>query len=537
MRFKVFQAILYLNIALLSVVQAQSEMEALLFSQTSITGSARSLGAGGAFSAVGADISSAYLNPAGLGLYRRSEFTITPVFRAIQNNADYLDRGGEGQETDFRVGGFGFVFSNPRYIGYGRERQRVEKGLKSFTFAFGYNQIENFYREVNASGFNDLSSISDLFASRAFGTSVNQLFDGDGDPLAVLAWDAFAINPIAGSEDEYFPAVNGGNIDQSVQIIEAGRTNEWFISLAGNIDDKFYIGGSVGIRSIRYDRDFALIEEDVNEVHNFYQDDPSQQLDFPMERLIFDNNFSTRGTGINGSIGIILRPVDEFRIGLSFQSPTFYSLEDIFDEDDTQLTHEHSSIFTGNDTTISVALADGTFTYNLTTPYRLTVGLMYLIQKKGFVSADIEIVDYAGSELSSDLSISDPNFYSFDIENRNIEDLFQLSVNYRLGGEFRTDPLRVRAGVALYTSPLSQLGSQYQDFEDLNRINELDANRLSFSLGIGIRQPSYFVDVSWVNQRQMDKFSPYAGSETIFSPTLVSEKISNSVALTLGINL
>ncbi len=515
---------------------AQTEMEALLFSQTSTVGSARSLALGGAFSAVGADAASATLNPAGLGLYRRSEFTITPVFRVIQNNADYLDRGGEGQLTNFGIGGFSFAFSNPRYVGYGRERQRVEKGLKSFTFAFGYNQLENFYREVNATGFNDLSSISDLFASRAQGTTTNQLFNGDGDPLAVLAWDAFVINPLANSDDEYFPAVNGGNIQQDVQLIEEGRTNEWFISLAGNIDDAFYIGGTIGIRNVRYDRDFAIIETDVREVHNEYQDNPAQQLDFPMDRLVFDNNFSTRGTGINGQIGIIYRPVDAFRVGLSFQSPTYYSMEDSFDEDDTRLTHEHNSIFTRNDTSVSAALQAGQFTYNLTTPYRLTLGFMYLVKKKGFISADIELIDYAGAELSSDASISDPDFYSFDIENRNIEDLFQMSVNYRLGAEYRTNPFRLRGGVALFTSPFTTLGAQYVDFDDLTRINELDANRLLFSLGVGIRQPSYFIDVTWINQRQKDKLTPYTGTDQIFAPTLVSDKISNSIALTLGIN-
>jgi len=531
-RFVIVIALLW---SALGNVSAQTEMEALLFSQTGITGSARALGMAGAFSAVGADITAGTLNPAGLGLYRKSEFTITPILRNIQNDAAFLDNGGETSEIDFGIGGFGFAFHNPRYVGFGRERQRVEKGLKSFTFAFGYNQLENYSRQVDATGFNPRSSITDLFADLAFGTTNNQLVDGDGEPLAVLAWDAFAINPLFNSNDEYFPAVNGGNIQQTLRIAEEGRTNEWFISLAGNIDDVFFIGASVGIRSLRYDRDFILIEEDINDVHNDFQDDPSEGLNFPMDRLDFVNNFSTRGTGFNGQLGIIYRPVDALRVGISFQSPTFLSLEDTFEEEDTQIAHDHESFFTRNDTSVAISLPAGQFSYNLSTPYRLTVGLMYLFGKNGFVSADVELLDYSTAELSSEGSISDPNFYSFDIENRNIDELFQLSLSYRLGGEYRMDPFRFRAGVGLTTSPLSTLGAQYQDFDDLNQINELDGNRLMFSAGIGIRQPSFFVDVSWVNQRQQDKLTPYRGSDFIFSPTLVNEKISNNFALTLGL--
>ena len=37
---------------------------------------ARSLGMGGAFASLGGDLSAAFLNPAGLGVYRKSELTL-----------------------------------------------------------------------------------------------------------------------------------------------------------------------------------------------------------------------------------------------------------------------------------------------------------------------------------------------------------------------------------------------------------------------------------------------------------------------------
>ncbi len=524
--------VLFVGLAIPS--QAQTELEALLYSRTTATGSARSQGMAGAFSAVGADMTAATLNPAGLALYRRSEFTITPAFRLNSSDVSYLNGSNNISETNFGVNGFSLSFYNPRYRGYGRDVQEVEKGLKSFTFSFGYNQTENFSQKSRVSGFNEFSSITDVFAERAQGTSINDLVDGFGDPFAVLAWDAFAINPFFGEEDQYFPAVVEGDVQQTVELDESGRINEWFISLAGNVSDKFYIGATIGIRSLRFERNLALIEEDINDIHNDFFNDPNGGVLFPMNRLEYINNFTTEGSGVNGQLGVIVRPSDAFRVGLSVQSPTYYSLRDFFDDNDTQLTHEHQSIFSGNDTTVFSSLNSGEFSYQLNTPFRATLGLMYLLGKKGFISADVELTDYANSRFESDLPVTDPNFYAYDIENRNINELFDMAINYRLGAEFRFDALRVRGGAALFSSGLTDAAKEYQNGE--LAIESIDNNRMLYSLGLGFRQPKYFLDVSWVYLVQDDKSNPYSGSSSVFSPTLVLDKKNSTVAITLGLN-
>ena len=48
------------------------------------SGTARSQAMGGAFTALGADLSNTYINPAGLGFYNRSEFSGT--FNVAGNN-------------------------------------------------------------------------------------------------------------------------------------------------------------------------------------------------------------------------------------------------------------------------------------------------------------------------------------------------------------------------------------------------------------------------------------------------------------------
>ena len=55
---------------------AQNELDALRYSNTGTGGTARSYAMANAFGALGADLSAFHINPAGLGLYRKSEVSI-----------------------------------------------------------------------------------------------------------------------------------------------------------------------------------------------------------------------------------------------------------------------------------------------------------------------------------------------------------------------------------------------------------------------------------------------------------------------------
>ncbi|MEL6804605.1 MAG: hypothetical protein AAFO91_12585, partial [Bacteroidota bacterium] len=119
------------------ILFAQNEADALRHSQTGLTGTARAQGMGGAFSAVGADISSGYLNPAGLGLLRSSKFTISPVFRINQDNAEFLGQTQGDNRNHLGVGSWGYVVNKKLYYDTGSERREVERGLKAWTFGVG----------------------------------------------------------------------------------------------------------------------------------------------------------------------------------------------------------------------------------------------------------------------------------------------------------------------------------------------------------------------------------------------------------------
>lgn len=545
-----------LGLMLLSPLAAQTPRDALIHTQSNLSGTARSLGMGGAYSAVGADLTSATLNPAGLGFYRSSSFVVTPEVNFISTEASFLDQTQTSSNAVVRLPSLGIAFNTMNYRTRGRQQELVEDGIVSYTFALGYNNLENYNRTSAVSGaFNPYSSITDQWAAQSQGIpSADLAVDLESlGTYSDLYWATYAIDTLAGQSDAYFPAVNRGRITQTVQIAESGRRNEWYAALGANFNNRLYLGGSIGLQQIRYENIFDFNEADPNEYHEEYKNF-GDGLETPFQSLAFTERFTTRGTGLNGKIGLIYRPIDAVRIGISAQTPTYFSLTDEI----TITEVSHTTVFydtTGSplDETLTAELPEGEFDYNLTTPFRATAGLMVLLGKKGFVSADVEYVDYSAANFgSASGSINDPNVVDFSPENSEISQLFQQAVNLRLGGEARVDMFRVRAGFAYYSSPLSRAGQDYlalqteagdfreligQDPADLAATRQLDAERLFFTLGAGIRQPNFFLDVSLVNQRQMDKVSPYTlGSDEVFQPTLVNQRVVNRLVISLGFN-
>lgn len=511
-----------------SQLVAQNETDAFRYSQTGISGSARAMGLGGAYSAVGADLASASINPAGLAVYRNNTFSISPQFSLNRTTSDFLDGRATVGNTQLNVPSWGFTFTGKNYYETGNERREVQEGLKSYTFAIGVNQLENYNRTIDVTGFNTESSISDFFSEQANFTGETRDFINPNS-FAGLGARTFVVDTLLGQPASYYPAVNGGDITQRVNLAETGRRNEIFISMAGNFEDVVYFGASLGIQTLRYTQSLFLQETDTEGQHEFLQNNPDFPLESPMNVIRYENEFSTRGTGINVSMGVIVRPTDPLRIGLSVQSPTYFNLTDQFNID---LSQEYAIILpNGNlgSEELSASIEPGQYRYSLATPFRATVGAMYLLGKAGFITADVEYTDFSAANLSAE-------DYDFRPENDNIQAFYRSAVNYRVGGELRSGIFRLRAGAAFHGDPLTDDLKQYLDYEDLVSIRSISSGgKTFFTGGFGIRQPKYFLDVTLVNERQEDVYTPYSTASTeIYNPTVVSTTSSFRVITTLG---
>lgn len=512
-------------LALLSVapaVNAQNELDAYRYMNPSPVGTARALGMAGAFSAVGADFSATYLNPAGLGLYRKGDFMLTPAMRTIGNNSTYLDQSTNNAYSRFGFTNVGYVYAD-RIAKWNRDtrtREEASSGLKSYAFSLGFNQTGQLGRNTSISAYNAQNSITEYFATLANGSTATELDVDNG--YAGQAWWAYAIDT-SGNDGNYIGAADGGNVQQTLNVTELGRTNEWTAGFAANVNDKLYFGAAVGIQDLRYQTEMVFKEEDIHDLHHSWGNDST-----PYTSSTFTNGFVTRGSGLNLRLGMIGKPADFLRVGLSVTTPTIINMTDRY-------YSEIVGILDGDPIPKQKSdVPDGVFSYNFTTPFKVTVGGMALFGKRGFVSADFDYTDYSTAKYKSSGGVTSSYYYSFRDENQAIRDLFSGAYNLRLGGELRFGPGRARAGYGYYSSILKKAYLSYFEYPD-NEVRSLKGGKQLFSLGLGFKQKSFYLDLAFVHETTADRRLLYTLQDlNAYSPELINRISSNNIYMTIG---
>jgi hypothetical protein len=483
---------------------SQNTDETLLFSRDNLNGSARIQAMGGTQISLGGDLSNLQGNPAGLGFYNSSEFSITPSFGLHIGNTNYMGNA----DGDFKMNP---NVQNGAAIFTGSRNYSPSSLWKGGTFGISFNRSDDYQQHFTFSGFNPNNSIADYFIQQADGVPLS-VIENSGDYLG-MAYRTFLINP--GADGYYhFPSDSIGYPEQQKTVTSHGAKYQWNISYGGNIDDFLYFGLGVGVVSFDYNQEQRLYEY------------------FPKGDIVeieLKDQLNVKGDGLNLTAGIIARPNEYLSLGATFTSPTVYSIER---ESYSDLLVGYDYLpFEYNDTTITLYeeidesdrfISD----YRIITPMKLSGGITYFFGKQGFISSDVEFVDYSSIRTSS----SD---YGFDASslNREIKDLLKPVVNWRIGGEWRYDLFRLRAGYAFNGTP-------YRD-------SEVSASKQNFTLGAGIRTADYFVDFALVHSRYAPmNYSPYVmqpeyindGEQAPWTKTPVAEINRNSTQamVTLG---
>jgi hypothetical protein len=265
------------------------------------SGTARFVSMGGAFGALGADFTSLSYNPAGLAVYRSSEFTITPSLKSRINDAKYINT----LYSDSRAR---LLFDNIGLVTSFSQNKDEEQGLVMVNLGIGYNRINDFYSETTALGGNSEHSIMDYFASLANGTNWYDLTSADDwDPYknsgapwaAVMAWNTFLIDTVPGDDFSYQPPLwLGDGVYQDQSISSEGGIGEYVFSLAANISNKFYIGATLGLQNV-YFKQTIYYSESANETNA-----PLNNGDL-FEGMNYNQNLTVEGSGINFKVGAI----------------------------------------------------------------------------------------------------------------------------------------------------------------------------------------------------------------------------------------
>jgi hypothetical protein len=469
-----------------AILRAQNEVQALRYSMISPFGTARYAAQGGAIGALGGDFSSVQSNPAGLAFYRASEFSFTPSFYWVDTRSEFLNSVTEDSNLKFTVGSLGYVTA---------KSGRQKNGPVGAAFAFGYNTLANFNNHTTMLGMNRESSLLDNFTWHA-----NSEPDNLNPFYEQVAYDAYLL-PYDSIAGEYWNDIqNGGYGQQQSRYIERwGYIGEYNISGAINVSNLVYLGATFGIHSVRFYEDIYHSESDPTDAIAYFN-----SFDF--------NEFnSTTGWGYTFRFGMIIRPMQLFRVGASVQVPTFYHLTEQKYTNASSTWDRSSGIPDG-----SAYSPDGVYDYTLRTPMRVNAHASVILGKAATISAAYEYVDYTRARLDA---YSD----KFIEENNNIRSSYQAVHCLSAGGEVRISALYLRTGMQYLRSP-------YRDPRN-------NAEQWIISGGIGFRTKHAFFDTSYSRGNRNEVYGLYdPGNGAQESSYISNLKINpNNLLFTVGL--
>lgn len=431
-------------------------------------GTARSISMAGAFTSLGGDISSMGINPAGLGMYRTNEFTLSPMMGFERSTSNAAPWGKNGRDR-FSMSNVGFVFN---VMESGRE-----KGLISVNFGVGYNRIADFnyrygYHSASEPSVKPLRSIVDAFslqmgASGIFPESSNGWLNYNyGDAYnwgGILAYNGYLLDAEQDAEGMYWTSANriGANagVGHTMNVESRGSIGEVDLSFGMNFSNKFYVGATLGLQIVNWRRGFYYSEDYLYGAGGAQYEDGTLLAD-PAEWMDYDQTVKLSGTGINFKVGIVYRPIPALRLGMAVHTPTTYSLDRKYQ---AAMGTNFSQPYNNNNGDVTPILSDkGENAWVMNSPARLMFGASYTIGRVAVVSVDYERTWYNGMRM-----MEVP--YGFEIYpsdyNYQIKDDYKGANTVRVGAEFKPLPfLALRLGYGLQSSML-----RYDEAEYFNR--------------------------------------------------------------------
>ena len=494
-------------------VYGQGEMNIFGLSSRDLSGTARGVAMGGAFGALGGDITGVSQNPAGIGIYRSAEIVTT------------LD--------------FAFNFSLGNFAWLGRSTDN-----NSFNLGIAYNRIKGYGKNYQAKGNELTSSLTDYIAG--FTTRENirpkdfseDYYERPYDKqpwISVLGYNGGLIEPNGFDANRRYkyvsPLVESETVDRAYSVSERGYIDTYDFIMGGNAsEDKIYWGWTLSWTNVRYILDSRHTEE--------FEYGGGFNL---------DNYLETKGLGFRMSTGVIFRPVDEFRLGVAYHSPYwYYHIKDQYyaQANCDYITNEGRIKLQAETPTGSI---DGySYTsYTFRTPGRWVMSIAGILGEKALLSLDYEYSNYSKMKLTSDYGYGDysRNPVPTEVQNSYISEDFKGASTLKVGMEYRVTPqIALRAGYAWMQSPLEK-SFKAGNVEVLpigtTTAYTLDGDTKFFSCGVGYSFISnFYIGVAFLYKKQINQLYTYSPiyTEGLEVTSIPSELKNNTcrVLLTLG---
>lgn len=341
-------------------------------------------------------------------------------------------------------------------------------------------------------------------------------------------------NLVYRTPEEYGGMFWGGN--GNFRSEERGGIDQYDFNISFNINDRVYLGMTIGAYAIDYSK------------YTFYDEDYGNGQGYNLQSWN-----KIHGSGFDVKFGAIVRPFEysPLRIGLAIHTPTYYNLDyktnarlesDVLN--DLDITNE-SGIGSGvigqyNVDTYDIMKGDMVRQFRLQTLWTYNVSLGYTIGTALALGAEYEYQDYSSMKFKDQEGYSE----TFEYENSTTPMMKGVST-IRLGAEYKVIPqFALRAGYN-YTSAIFN-NDAYKDLPYNSIQTDTDfANTKALSnytLGIGYRGSMFYADLAYKFSSYKEDFHPFINAYmdgdqlVIGSPEATKVKNTRSqVLLTLGL--
>lgn len=451
---------------------AQTIDDVMRYSTENLQGTARFQAMGGAFGALGGDLSALNVNPAGSAVFNFSEISITGSNYHRNNDALYgnTTRNSTDNSLDFNQIGGVFVWNSS-----------TDSPWKKIALAVNYDLVENFDNQLVVTGSSPVG-IDNYFLNFADGEPLGPLRTQQGEYIedayldiganlgysaqqAFFGFQAGIIEPVEDDDQNtsYFSNAQYGTVNQRYVRNTSGYNSKFTLNFASQYKEDLYLGASLNFHNVLYDRVSYLDEEGYD-------------AESPIQSISFDNLLHTEGYGFSFSLGAIAKVNQTVRVGASYQSPTWYTLTD----DTSQRIN--SNLAVSDIDFINFTIVNLYDEYRIKTPEKYTGSVALVFGQDGLISFDYSYQDMSKAELRP---TSDP---SFAAENDFISDTLGAVNSFRLGGEYRIDQVSLRGGYRYDQSP----------YEDTDFVGDLNG----FSAGIGYNFGASRLDLAYSRTEQ-----------------------------------
>lgn len=567
---------LYLAGAILAlpfVADAQSAIDAYRFSQPDMKGTARFMSMGGAFGALGGDLSSIAYNPAGLGVYRRGEVGVTMDFDMQSATSDTDGLKNTQNQTKYPLSNVGGVVSFNLY----------NNVMPNLNLAFTYNKAASFNAHyvggipnLSNSLTNYIAGISNTEGATVADVESTNSFDpynpndgGYAAPwLSILGYDSYFITPTGDDDNpnwigQWNSQTSGRG---SFDVLTTGGINEYNIAIGGNFANKLFWGLDFGISDLNYNMTAVWGEQLQNATVDNAEGTANTNAEWMMT-----NYYSVGGTGYNLKLGLIYRPIQELRLGFSFTTPTWYSINESYMAR-TNFNYPNLNIADmQQNSAVTNGGLWGTNSYNFRTPWKIMVSAAGVIGRNLIVSADFEwqkfdkmrfydgdggFYDYGYDSDNWDdwddwpynapagLQKASPAAYNTDpwyATNKDIQSYYKSTTTIRVGAEYRITPrFSIRAGYAHVSSPVKtevKDGSMMIYTSGTMTNYRLDNSTDYITCGLGYNFNNFYIDGAFVHKRlgsEYHAYTPDPVNPQIPSPSSKLTLTNNQIVISAG---